>query len=295
MKHYLFTITVSLIVTTITYGQTGYEHITFDDTTFNQHLFIDSTSNINNIWQIGSPHKTTFTSAYSVPNAILTDTINPYPINDTSSFIITHEIFVPGPMWGTSISGYYKVNTDTLNDYGTIEYSMDNGLSWTNVLSGSADIEYSGTFFPTLTGNSNGWQTFNISFTNFSQNNGDTILFRFTFISDSIQTNNDGVMYDNIQIGDISEGIEETSPDLIKSNVYPNPIIDNLNIDFENRNNSVYKLIILDNTGKIIWTISNIEKNSLNINIQELLSGVYYYNLINSLDKKYAIGKFIKK
>ncbi|MDA3953800.1 MAG: transposase [Bacteroidales bacterium] len=34
------------------------------------------------IWQIGTPNKTFFDSAYSSPNAIITDTVNYYPINN---------------------------------------------------------------------------------------------------------------------------------------------------------------------------------------------------------------------
>ena len=43
----------------------------------------------NSVWQIGPPNKEVhFKSASTVPNVIVTDTINPYPINDTSRFQI---------------------------------------------------------------------------------------------------------------------------------------------------------------------------------------------------------------
>ncbi len=44
------------------------------------------TSQQGNIWQIGRPQKILFNLAFSIPNAIVTDTLNTYPINDTSSF-----------------------------------------------------------------------------------------------------------------------------------------------------------------------------------------------------------------
>ena len=44
--------------------------------------------NASNIWQIGEPSKTLFSSARSNPNALVTDTLNNYPVNDSSSFIV---------------------------------------------------------------------------------------------------------------------------------------------------------------------------------------------------------------
>ena len=53
------------------------------------------TSNAGNIWQIGQPDKAIFDSAFSAPNAIVTDTVNYYPINDSSSFILMFELLRP--------------------------------------------------------------------------------------------------------------------------------------------------------------------------------------------------------
>ncbi len=36
---------------------------------------------------------------------------------------------------------------------------------------------------------------------------GDTVLFRFSFISDSIDNQKDGLMFDNIRFMDFTEGI----------------------------------------------------------------------------------------
>jgi hypothetical protein len=51
-------------------------------------LNIDVASNPNNIWQIGPPQKAVLNNSNSSPNVIITDTINSYPITDTSSFTI---------------------------------------------------------------------------------------------------------------------------------------------------------------------------------------------------------------
>src|SRR5680860_1850189 len=54
----------------------------------NERVYIDTAG--GNSWSIGAPDKTVFTSAYSPSNVIVTDTLDPYPMNDTSSFIIKH-------------------------------------------------------------------------------------------------------------------------------------------------------------------------------------------------------------
>ena len=84
-------ILIFILITVISYSQSGYWYsFSFDDTCHINKIEIDTTSNPNNIWQIGCPNKTEFDSANSFPNCIVTDTANPYPINDTSIFIIKH-------------------------------------------------------------------------------------------------------------------------------------------------------------------------------------------------------------
>ena len=97
-------------------------------------FYRDTISNPNCIWQVGQPDKNTFSSAFSGNNVIITDTINPYPINDTSSFVIKHQVgggyLMGGGASYVALSGRYKVNSDTLNDYGKIEFSPNNGVDW---------------------------------------------------------------------------------------------------------------------------------------------------------------------
>jgi hypothetical protein len=61
--------------------------ITFDDSVNLLRIRID-TSLSGNLWQIGQPAKNVFISAHSVPNAIVTDLHNPYPVNNTSVFYL---------------------------------------------------------------------------------------------------------------------------------------------------------------------------------------------------------------
>ena len=95
---------------------------TFDINFENQtpYLINDSTS----IWQVGEPNKTIFNEAYFSLNAIITDTVNTYPSNDSSSFIIA---FTPIYCTAPVISFYHKYDTDSAKDGCYIEYSIDHG------------------------------------------------------------------------------------------------------------------------------------------------------------------------
>lgn len=295
MNKFFYTIAIIMTIAISSFGQI--QIINFEDTTYKKCISVDTISNPNNIWQVGKPQKTKFTTALSIPNAIVTDTLNYYPCNDTSSFILTHNVLLNGNgsnYWGSFFNGSYYVNSDTLNDIGTIEVSSNKNHTWINLLTSTYFQIYNK---PTLNGNSNGWQYFSIYIESYPLQAwwGDTIYLRFTFASDSIQTNKDGLMFDDIQIIDYGEGIEEFGIGLINSKAFPNPVNDNLIIEFENTTNSSFDIILLNNTGKAVRTISDCKQSSVSINTKELSSGIYYYKLINRIDKKNAFGKFVKQ
>ena len=79
MKKLLLLISLTVVSAT-SFGQWEYidnYDMNFEDTaSLNHHLRIDSLTNHNNLWQVGSPQKTVFTSASSLPNVIVTDTAN---------------------------------------------------------------------------------------------------------------------------------------------------------------------------------------------------------------------------
>lgn len=180
----------------------GNYDITFDNNYGLNHLAIDTVSNPNNIWQIGTPQKNLFANAASLPSAIVTDTLNPFPINDTSIFIIKNQALEEGFLQPQLVilSGKYYVNSDSLTDYGKIEFSPDNGLTWIDLLNDTIKIDsmWTGSYYqplywfwnshwatsrerPILTGNSNGWKEFGVRLSDlgpyFNIEYGDTVLY----------------------------------------------------------------------------------------------------------------------
>jgi hypothetical protein len=295
MKRLLLLISMTLIAST-SFGQwlgDDFYTLNFEDTSQLHHLQFDSLTNQNNLWQVGSPQKIVFTSAYSSSKAILTDTMNTYPINDTSSFQIVNLATGYGWMQPNTVilSGYYQVNSDTLTDFGTIEVSPDNGTTWIDLVN---DTIYT-TFYqwwtpkPILSGNSNGWQQFQVFLAQlgplFNVQYNDTIRYRFTFISDSMQTNKDGLMFDNFHFEDWAEGISEIQNDNLLF-ISPNPTSDELYI--HRTNSDTARLQILNYTGEILYDTFNF--NGETIITRQLANGIY---LLKYSEKKYFSTKYL--
>jgi len=269
--------------------------LTFEDTFFLNHLIIDTVANHNNIWQVGAPQKPLFFSAFTAPNAIVTDTFNSYPVNDTSSFTILNIAFGMGFVWPHTVilSGEYNVNSDTLTDYGIIEFSPDNGTTWIDLIN---DTTYAlnmmwNTPKPTLSGNSNGWNLFYVNIAGlgpiFNIQDGDTVLYRFTFISDSIQTNKDGLMFDNFHFEDYIEDIPEIQNDNLIS-VFPNPADEFLFI--QKANSSDQQIVqLFDYAGQTIYDNQNY--NGKSIDTRKLINGIYLLKYSDT--KSFSVKQFV--
>lgn len=303
MKQLLLLISLTFIAAT-TLGQDCYDielYLQFDDTFEPSCVYIDTLSNPNNIWQIGTPQKANFTSAYSSPNAIVTDLVDPYPTNDTSVFII--QLIASGVGFGVYnsaiLAGEYFVNSDSLTDYGKIEFSPDNGITWTDLLNDTILMDSINNFYwswgdprPILTGNSNGWQYFATNLATygnfFDVHYGDTILYRFTFISDSIQSDKDGLMFDNFYFWDFGEGIESPQNNNLIS-IYPNPSSDKLVVLQKSQPADKSAIQILNCSGQVIYSDQHF--TGAPVDTKLLSNGIYFLKYSDS--KSFAIKKFV--
>lgn len=261
----------------------------FDDSSFLNRIFIDTLNN-NNDWQIGKPLKTVFDSAVSFPNVIVTDTVNSYVINDTSVFLISNSRVYPLAGW-LDLNGKYYVNTDTLTDYGIIEFSPDSGISWLNLLTYQSNAISWGNK-PVLSGNSNGWKSFwcSILITDTFSScgaQGSPLLFRFTFISDSVQTNKDGLMYDNLFFHEGWESINETRDDDMIT-VFPIPASGEISIHKKHISKQE-SIQVYDLKGELVF--ENLNFTGVTINLQQLNNGIYLLKYLT--DKNYSLKKFI--
>jgi hypothetical protein len=298
------TLTILLVMfSMISFSQEYWDYtINFEDTSQFFRLKIDTISNPNNTWQIGPPQKSIFTCAYSLPNAIVTDTIDSYPNNDNSIFNIYH-LAQDGFQWPHTVilSGKYRVDTDTLSDHGSIEFSPDNGITWVNLLTDT--YYYNQNCYewysekPTLSGFSGDWKEFYVFLAGF--NNvfniqwNDTVIYRFSFYSDNNHTNRDGLMYDNLHFEDWAEFVESRNQNDINTIIYPNPAFEKIFIGFDNPKMQDHSIWIYNETGKQIFIKENVNANSSIINIDNWGNGIYYVKLKNMETNQSSVGKFL--
>jgi len=241
----------------------------------------------NNIWQVCIPHKTMFDSAYSSPNAILTDSTGPYPVNNISSFIIK---FIPQGycMCAPVIGASYKFDSDTLKDFGRIEFSLDHGMTWLNALSDTVIPDnYWITPKPALTGRIHQWREFLAFIPGYSTI--DTLYYRFTFISDSIQTNQDGWMLDDIKLIIHTEGIQDIGS-RNEINIYPNPATDKITIETSEVSiKGTLKIMNIEGQPLLMRQSTTVKTQ---LDISNLPNGIYFVRLTN--ERTVTMVKFIK-
>ncbi len=275
---------------------------TFDDSTYSYNITLDP-SNPYNDWQVGQPQKALFNQAYSSPNVLVTDTVGYYRPSDTSIFTFVTPTNHYG-FWPV-VEFYYKFDSDTLLDYGKIEVSKDNGHTWIDIIRSANLYGFSwyvqgqnGMFYPDsiypFTGRTNGWNYFESDLFGFyNPTPPDTIMYRFSFISDAIQTNREGWMIDNLFFFDWWEGIGHTTGGFHAS-VSPNPVNSQITVHFINPSKDRISIELFDSKG-VKQKELNTTSNHAIINVQSLSAGMYLYKIMNIKTQQLNTGRFIKQ
>lgn len=267
--------------------------------TANSYFIID-TSQLNNIWQIGRSNK----SALGIYNGLITDTINSYPINNKSSFMVG-VVTCWGieknidSYWGTEITINYSIQSDYHKDGVVLETSSNSRKNWRNILLDTNIYTYSPN-----------WDTamYTISDTllsaaqpGFSGSKKDVFLslmldppnrtaldttwFRFTFYSDSIQTNKAGFNLALFTIFPVFEGINSK---FSKQELEINPNPSNGIIVIKNLPQQKYSDVeIYSIHGKLLQKFTLLENGQIDISSFE--SGIY---LLKSGNKQKRIVKY---
>jgi hypothetical protein len=191
-------------------------------------------------------------------------------------------------MCSAVIGASYKFDSDSLNDFGRMEISFDHGATWLNALSDTVipDIYWT-TPKPVLTGRIHQWKEFNAFVPEWFMT--DTIYYRFTFISDNIETNQEGWMLDDIKLVAHTEGIEHIgSRDDIS--IYPNPSSDIITV-YTKRFKGDMDVSIYDILGQLRLQ-KNIGKNKEDIDISGFSKGIYMVRVLSR--NKYWVRKIVK-
>ncbi|MCT4580888.1 MAG: T9SS type A sorting domain-containing protein [Flavobacteriales bacterium] len=208
MRPYLILIISFLLSSLFIKAQYYVQYFDGADTSVNNSILIDLDSTSSNIWQVGPPQKSIFDSAATAPNALVTDTINFYPINNTSSFQYT---ILPWHMWGIiAIQWKQKLDMDQKADGGLIEFSTDGGTTWDNAFNNPYVYNFYGydtSSIDTLnngsvgfTGTDSTWKDIWLCYDMNWVSINDSIIIRHTFLSDSINNNKEGWLIDNMMM-----------------------------------------------------------------------------------------------
>ncbi|MEI7663786.1 MAG: T9SS type A sorting domain-containing protein [Bacteroidota bacterium] len=245
-----------------------------------EYLHINPTA--QNIWQVGIPGKSIFNQAWSLPKAMVTDTLNFYPDNNQSSFEISIGQFNTNWMfpYDLFIDFRHKFDSDTLRDGGYISVSWDHRQTWTNILDDTVPNQFlfvtparNGYFYGNtnlysasdslfngehgFSGKSNGWIHSCMAWYTLPVNRPasfppDTMFLRFNFISDNIHHNREGWMIDEIRIFsiDLGSGLFDASAGNMKALVVPNPVKDQAAVYLDKSYKNVHYRLI-DISGRV--------------------------------------------
>jgi hypothetical protein len=252
--------------------------------------YIKLDTNNGNIWRIGKPEKLMFNNAYSGEYAIMTDLKGYYPPNTHSSFIMKFfpkEFALDFHGDEIAIEAYYKIDCDSLKDYGIMEMSPDNGLNWNNLLD---TVYHHGRWYidgkenkPIFTGNYNDkWHFFTfVTRTQYAIDADDSLWFRFTFISDSINNNKEGWIIDNIKIyNDPTISIKEFTQKKDLITISPNPVKQSENFSISLKNIDAKLINIYSSQGKLQLQIVNPTK-SFTLNTTQFQKGLFLVEIID--------------
>lgn len=259
------------------------------------------------VWQIGAVEKPGFDSAYSPPNALVTDTIAPYAVSSHSCVELDWDM-EPYIEEGVTLSFTHRYETDSLIDGGFLEVAYNNG-PWLPVLDTSIGIyvrvEHMYGFTDTLagghygfSGNSGGWITSRIQWELWPQVARGTVFnakVRFCFISDSIQTDKAGWLIDDIMFHKPHRPQAITEPKGIDALViYPNPAADRLQLRFTPTNTNKHAFVIFNVLGQQMTGNKPLSTGNNDVDLSTFPAGTY---IIQLLDAYRVVGykQFVKQ
>lgn len=249
-------------------------------------VFNPQTWSADYLWQNGSPAKSVLNSSHTGSKCWATDLNFLYGNNKSSALISPVFYLQQGHCY--KLSFWQLFQTEYLKDGGTVEFSTDNGASWT-VVGWAGDPDWFNTnavaAFGTLP--VSGWSglqnTWSFAQHDIYSANGGEYIFRFRFASNANNNNYDGWAIDDLCFEEIASpcfaGLADNSANLFSlSQNVPNPANDLATIHFTIPSSKNATLRILDVLGNVLIK-QNVKGNSAVVDVKKLQGGIYYYEL----------------
>lgn len=297
MKARLLSITLVMLFSNYLFSQSFRQYFDGADTVYNTNIWESSLRIImdddsSNIWQVGVPQKNIFDSAATLPNALLTDSINYYPPNNSSSFQFSYK---PISNWGVlAIQWKQKLDMDAGLDGGKIEFSVDSGTTWQNAFSNPYTYNFYGFLAANVdtlpngdtvfTGTDSLWRDVWLCYDMNWLSTNDSMIVRFTFSSDSIENNKEGWMIDNISIHrTMIHTINEVESERYLK-IFPNPASDIIHIEAQKLQqfHIIERMLLVNAVGQVVDEWKNIPTKFF-INTRKYSNGSYYLNIKTNL------------
>jgi len=269
-------------------------------------LPIDFGSDTANTWQVGKPDKMIFHKSATIPNALVTDTVNFYPANDSSSFSVIIEPDLFG--WGIfALQWKQKLDFDAGADGGVIEFSPDKGVTWLSVFKSPLVYSFYGYKQENVDTLWNGEVGFTGTDTSWADiwlcldrswmgSLSDTVYFRFTVKTDSIEGNKEGWMIDNMmaRITFIHTVKGEGQSEYLR--VYPTVTTGLLNIEAEKLDefHIIESMQLVNVEGKVVQRFGKAPTKYW-VDIAGHNNGLYYLTVNTNLKSKTFPVFLVKK
>ncbi len=243
-------------------------------------------------WQLGAPAQTILYGAHSGTKAWTTRLSANYPDRDSSALFTP--VFNVDSSSCYKLSFWHKYNTETNADGGTVESSVDGGLTWVGV--GNAyDLNWYNTGYitglnlitPGWSGTSaNGNWEYAEHYIKFDA--PASMMLRFRFGSDA-SVNKEGWLIDDFcfdkmtaacAVGLNEPGISGSA--LLEQN-YPNPASTTTEINYMLRDKGHIILTVTNTLGEVVSSVSRDSqaqtRQTIQLNVKEWPAGVYFYSL----------------
>ena len=292
-----------LLLSALVHGQR--EEYTWDYITFEEpyrFLSIDTTE--GNLWEVGEGNNGWLYS-FAGRNAIYTSGEPSYPVNNRSSFkLILNDENIDHWPYSVYLEFQHRIDTEEGKDGGFIEVSHDGGESWINVIEdrsscinpgewhshdiySSEDTLYDGT--PGFSGR-RGYESVNFGWEEClvkgEELQDDSLLVRFTFISDDNHSGDQGWVIDHIRLYSVRlMGAVEENPGYAPK-IYPNPAKGYVTIELQFGEQD-FSLKVFDLKGRSM----PVELKDDRLDLNEYTPGVYLLKIVSG--QQTSISKLI--